>query len=73
MKKPKEDGLKALAGEKAINLFYEPICLYQQLPFELKIPNQITLEAMEDARLRRNLISAKSVEDIFNNIDDNGQ
>ncbi len=59
-----------LSPTEAISLFYEQVCLRQQLPFELKTPNQITLEAMEDARLRRNLITAKSVEDIFNNIED---
>ncbi len=38
-------------------------------PFEWRPFNQATQEAIEDARLGRNLITADSVEDIFRNLD----
>jgi DNA-damage-inducible protein J len=40
---------------QAITMFFEQIRLTHGIPFELKIPNEETLAAMEDARANRNL------------------
>jgi len=40
---------------QAITMFFEQIRLTRGIPFELKIPNEETLAAMEDAKANRNL------------------
>ena len=40
---------------QAITMFFEQVKMNRGIPFELKIPNAETLEAMEDARANRNL------------------
>ena len=50
-----------LSLTEAITLFFKMIKLNRGLPFEVKIPNEETLAAMEDARLGRNLEEWDSV------------
>jgi len=38
------------------------------LPFSVKIPNELTRKALEDARTRRNLESFDSVDDLFEDL-----
>ena len=40
----------------AVNAFLHQSILYGGIPFELRIPNKETLEAIEDVRNRRNLV-----------------
>ncbi len=40
---------------QAITMFFEQIKLNRGIPFELKLPNEETLAAMEDARANRDL------------------
>jgi DNA-damage-inducible protein J len=51
-----------LSLTEAITLFFKLIKLNRGLPFEVKIPNEETLAAMEDARLERNLEEWGSVD-----------
>jgi DNA-damage-inducible protein J len=51
-----------LSLTEAITLFFKLIKLNRGLPFEVKIPNEETLAAMEDARLERNLEEWDSVD-----------
>ena len=51
-----------LSLTEAITLFFKMIKLNRGLPFEVKIPNEKTLTAMEDARLERNLEEWDSVD-----------
>ncbi|MEI8295182.1 MAG: type II toxin-antitoxin system RelB/DinJ family antitoxin [Alphaproteobacteria bacterium] len=44
-----------LSNSQAIGLFYKQIILNQGLPFDLKIPNEETQEAMLDLIMKRNL------------------
>ena len=44
-----------LSNSQAIGLFYKQIILNQGLPFDLKIPNEETQEAMLDIVMKRNL------------------
>ena len=37
-----------LSRSEAIRIFYSQICLRQGLPFEVKIPNNTTLKAIEE-------------------------
>jgi DNA-damage-inducible protein J len=51
-----------LSLTEAITLFFKMIKLNRGLPFEVKIPNEETLAAMEDAVLERNLEEWDSVD-----------
>lgn len=44
-----------ITATQAITMFYEQIRMNKGIPFEVKIPNAETIEAMEDARANRNL------------------
>lgn len=57
-----------LSSAEAVRLFYFQIYLHKGLPFEAKIPNKATIKAMRDADAGK-VIRAKSVDDIFDNLD----
>ena len=57
-----------LTSSQAITLFYKQVELQQGLPFIVRIPNDLTLEALEDARSRSNLESFNTVEDIIDDL-----
>lgn len=44
-----------LTPTEAITLFYKQVTLRHGLPFEVKIPNRLTREAMRDAEQGKNL------------------
>lgn len=52
-----------LSTSQAIGIFYKQIIFNQGLPFDLKIPNEETQEAMLDILLKRNLSEAMSIEE----------
>jgi len=54
-----------LTPSEAIHLFYRQVALRGEMPVELKLPNRLTRDAIEDARHERDLIDANSVEDLF--------
>ena len=57
-----------LTSAEAVRLFYMQICLHKGLPFEVKIPNEETVKAMHAAD-KRKTHKAKSVDDLFDNLD----
>ncbi len=52
----------------AIRMFLTQVTLKRGIPFDVKIPNKETREAMEDARLNRNMtrISVDDLDLLFN-------
>lgn len=56
-----------LSAAEAVRLFYTQICLHKGLPFEAKIPNKTTAQAMKDASDRKTKKS-HNVDDIFNDL-----
>jgi DNA-damage-inducible protein J len=54
-----------ITSSQAITLFYKQVELQQGLPFIVKIPNDVTIEALEQARSRNNMESFNTVEDLF--------
>jgi len=64
-----------LTASQAITLFYRQVDLQRGLPFSVRIPNAVTRQALEDARLRRDLESFGSVEALFEDLrtDENNQ
>lgn len=47
---------------QAITMFFEQIKINKGIPFELKLPNDETIKAMEDAR--NNLVEPISINDL---------
>jgi DNA-damage-inducible protein J len=52
----------------AINLFLKQLINYRGIPFDLQVPNDATLKAMEDVENKRNLKTADSVDEMFEEI-----
>ena len=48
----------------AYDLFYRQIVTYRGLPFDVRLPNQTTIDAMEDAREGRGT-RYDTIEDMF--------
>ena len=57
-----------LTSSQAITLFYKQVELQQGLPFIVKIPNDVTMEALEDARSRKNMDVFNTVDDLFDDL-----
>jgi DNA-damage-inducible protein J len=53
-----------LSPTEAIRMFYTQITLRNGLPFEVEIPNSVTLTAMEDSRNGRKLLKHNSVDEL---------
>ena len=58
-----------LNTSQAITLFFKQVELQRGLPFVLKIPNETTQDALEDAQARRNLVSFNSVDELFEDLE----
>lgn len=54
-----------LSTTEAINLFYSQTKMRKGLPFEVAIPNEVTLKTCRDTDRGRNLIECKDAEDMF--------
>ena len=54
---------------QAITLFFKQVELQQGLPFAVKIPNEATKEALQDAQARRNLASFNTVDELSSDLD----
>ena len=54
-----------LTPSDAINLLYRQAALRGEVPIELKLPNEVTRRAIEDARSGQKLIEAKSAKELF--------
>ena len=57
-----------LTATQAITLFYKYVELEHGLPFAVRIPNDVTAEALEQARTRQNLESFNTLEDLFKDL-----
>jgi len=58
-----------LSATEAITLFYKQVSLHHGLPFEVKIPNAETLDAMRQASNKDSLTKYGSVKDLMADID----
>ncbi len=58
-----------LTTTQAITLFFKQVEFWKGLPFEVKIPNQDTLRALEDARTRQNLATFNSLDDLLSDLE----
>ena len=54
-----------LTTTQAITLFYKQVELKKGLPFEVAIPNEITLKTFTDTDAGRDLVVCKDADDMF--------
>jgi len=57
-----------LTPSQAITLFYRQVELYRGLPFSVRLPNQETRQALEDAEQRHDLAQFDSPEALFDDL-----
>lgn len=58
-----------LTTTQAITLFFKQVEYWKGLPFEVKIPNQTTVQALEEARARQNLVTFNSLDDLLSDLE----
>ena len=54
-----------LSTSQAIVLFYKQVQLHQGLPFDVRLPNRVTREALADAQSRKDLTAYASTSELF--------
>ncbi len=54
-----------LTTTQAITLFYKQVELERGLPFAVRVPNDVTVEALQQARTRQELESFNTFDDLF--------
>ena len=52
----------------AINMYYHQIIANKGIPFEIKIPNKKTAEAIEDSRQKKNMKKFDNTDDLFDDL-----
>ncbi|MBL7163795.1 MAG: type II toxin-antitoxin system RelB/DinJ family antitoxin [Anaerolineales bacterium] len=57
-----------LTATQAITMFYKQVELQRGLPFIVKIPNDVTSQALREARSRYDLEDFNTVEDLFDDL-----
>lgn len=54
-----------LTATQAITLFYKQVEMERGLPFAVRVPNDATVQALEQARTRQGLESFNTLDDLF--------
>jgi DNA-damage-inducible protein J len=57
-----------LTATQAITLFYKQVELERGLPFAVRVPNDVTANALEKAKTRRELESFNTLDDLFEDL-----
>ena len=57
-----------LTATQAITLFYEQVELERGFPFAVRVLNDVTVEALEQARARQRLESFNTLNDLFEDL-----
>lgn len=52
----------------AINIFYHQVKLQKGLPFNVNIPNQVTMQTLNDTDAGQNIVACKDKDDMFNQL-----
>lgn len=53
-----------MSATEAITLFYRQVTMHRGLPFDVRVPNEETFEALRDAREGRNIKEYASLEEL---------
>ncbi len=54
---------------EAIRIFFKQVKLHRGLPFEMKIPNEVTEKAILDSKAREGVSSFKNTDELFEDLD----
>ena len=54
---------------EAISMYLSQITLHRGIPFELKIPSDLTAKTLEESENRKNLHTVHSVDQLFQELD----
>lgn len=57
-----------ITTSEAINLFLNRVIMERGIPFDVKIPNDETIKAMEDVGNNRNLTEYETVDEMFKDL-----
>jgi len=57
-----------LSTSEAINIFYRQVKLRKGLPFQVIIPNELTLKTFEDTDKNENIIESENTDEMFNKL-----
>ena len=57
-----------LSATQAITLFYKQVQLERGLPFAVRVPNDVTAKALEQARKRQDLVYCNTLDDLFKDL-----
>lgn len=70
LKEDAEKIIKALGLSitEAITLFYKQITFHNGIPFELKVPNEITEQTFKDSDEGKNIVLCKNAQDMFDKL-----
>ena len=58
-----------LSMSQAINLFLQQVTLHRGLPFEVKLPNDVTLKAMADVAAGEDTETFETADELFEDLD----
>ena len=58
-----------ISMSEAISLYLSQITLHNGIPFEIKIPNEVTAKTLEAAENGKNLHKVESVDELFQELD----
>jgi len=59
-----------MSMSEAISVFLTQITLHKGIPFEIKIPNELTAKTLKDAESGKELHSADNVDDLIGELED---
>ena len=57
-----------LTATQAITLFYKQVELERGLPFAVRVPNDVTVNALEEARTRQGLVNFNTLDNLFEDL-----
>lgn len=57
-----------LSISEAIGLFMSQIKLRRGIPFDIRVPNRVTLKTFKDTDANRNLVRCKNAKDMFDKL-----
>lgn len=58
-----------LSATQAITLFYQQVKWARGLPFEVRVPNDVTLRTFEETDAGENLVRCENVQELFAKLD----
>ena len=58
-----------ISMSEAISMYLSQITLHRGIPFEIKIPNEVTAKTLKDAENGKNIHKVDSVDELFQELD----